>query len=634
MGKGLGGRHGIGQGSTKVEPTYFDSGDHRLFGWLHQPSFGTARGTGLVICNPFGFEAVCSHRSLRTVAAMAAGVGIPTLRFDYQGTGDSADIDPHANQLEVWSNDVLAAIDALQRLTGVERVYLLGIRLGALLAVMAARHRNSLAGIILISPIISGRRYLRELRTAQRAASLAAISEPGRGNESQTIGDGSMEASGFPLSAATLAALTGFDLPLSFTPGFAMLIIDDSRMPVARGWVEAISAAAEIKYLALSGLIEMIYTAPHDAKPSEAILSTVLEWLQRDLVGDMGVAEVGSGDRSDEYAQASNTLTLPGNEPTRDATLTEQALLIGSDPAIFGILTRPRQDEMRRRAVILINAGATYHAGPNRFYVSLARRWALSGYFVLRLDLAGLGDSDTRCGRTDNEVFPAAALDDIRVAIEFLRNRCAIYDVTLCGFCSGAYHALRAAVAQLPVNRILLVNPENFFWKQGTDLHALEPAEVVRRTRGHRERIFSLAAWKRLLTGQIDLWRIARIYVQRPLLALESQLRDCARLLGVRLPHDLGSELETISARGVRVVFIFAYGEAGIELLHIQAGSSIKRLKDRCSIHIIEGADHIFSRSAPRAILGNILNNELFAINPSRAPPIAPSGMDKNQIVI
>ena len=529
MGKVL----GSGQGSTKVEPTYFDSGDHRLFAWLHQPSPHTTRRTGLVICNPFGYEAVCSHRSLRSVAAMAAEVGIPTLRFDYQGTGDSADIDPQANQLEVWANDVLAAIDALKRLTGVERVYLLGIRLGALLAVMAARDRSSLAGIILISPIISGGRYLRELRTAERAASLSAMPAPARSNENLIPGDGSMEASGYPLSAATLAALSGLDLTRSFTPVCEMLIIDDRRMPAARAWAEAISAAAAIKYLALSGLIEMIYTPPHDAKLSGEISSAVLEWLQRDSVEDLGVAETVSVDRGEERAQASNTLTLSGNEPTSDSTLTEQALLIGSAPSIFGILTQPRQDEVRRRAVILVSAGATYHVGPNRFYVSLARRWASSGYFVLRLDLAGLGDSDTRSGRPDNEVFPPAALDDIRVAIEFLRNQYAIDDITLSGICSGAYHALRAAVAQLPVNRILLINPENFFWKQGTDLNALVPAEVVRRTRGHRERVFSLTAWKRLLSGQIDLWRIVKIYMHRPLLALESQLRDGARFFGI-----------------------------------------------------------------------------------------------------
>ena len=38
---------------------------------------------GVVICNPFGYEAICSHRSVRTFAEAAAAAGAPTLRFDY-----------------------------------------------------------------------------------------------------------------------------------------------------------------------------------------------------------------------------------------------------------------------------------------------------------------------------------------------------------------------------------------------------------------------------------------------------------------------------------------------------------------------------------------------------------------------
>ena len=43
-----------------------------------------------MICNPFGFEEVCAHRSLRHLAGAAAAAGIAALRFDYAGCGNSS----------------------------------------------------------------------------------------------------------------------------------------------------------------------------------------------------------------------------------------------------------------------------------------------------------------------------------------------------------------------------------------------------------------------------------------------------------------------------------------------------------------------------------------------------------------
>ena len=137
---------------------------------------------------------------------------------------------------------------------------------------------------------------------------------------------------------------------------------------------------------------------------------------------------------------------------------------------MFGIVTEPYGGDGRRRVVVLVNNGADYHIGSARMYVSLARRWARSGYVVLRMDLAGLGDSNTRQGRPDNEVFPPAAVEDMRVAVEFMRDSYQVGDLTLAGLCSGAYHALRAGLAAVPLNRIFMVNPENFSWKEGTPI--------------------------------------------------------------------------------------------------------------------------------------------------------------------
>jgi hypothetical protein len=67
---------------------------------------------------------------------------------------------------------------------------------------------------------------------------------------------------------------------------------------------------------------------------------------------------------------------------------------------------------------------------------------------------------------------------------------------------AGAHHSLRAAVAMLPVNRILLINPENFFWHEGATLDELQPADVVRNPSVYRERVYSATAGKRLLSGR------------------------------------------------------------------------------------------------------------------------------------
>jgi pimeloyl-ACP methyl ester carboxylesterase len=602
---------------------YFDSGDHKLFGWLHQPPRKTVARTGLVICKPFGYEAICSHSSLRAFAEASAAVGVPCLQFDYLGTGDSADISPQADQLKVWTDDVLAAISELQRHTGVERVILFGIRLGALLATLASRQSKSAAGLILVAPVISGRRYLRELRMARLAAAMgarSADSEKTPNTDDQATHDRSMEASGFSLSAATVAALELVDLTAPHTPSVPeMLIIDGSSAPAARTWAESLSAlSSQTQYLVLPGLIEMLMTAPQYAKIPEAMVAATREWLLRFQGGSPGLPDTDNSQPPNGSSIPSTTaMLLAGNAPETDAVLTERPVFLGSEALIFGIVTEPRQGEMRRRAVILLNAGGTYHVGPNRMHVMFARHWAQSGYVVMRMDLSGLGDSGTRTGRPDNEVFPPAALDDMRAAIDFIRTHYGIEDITLGGLCSGAYHALRAAVAAIPVNRILMINPENFIWKEGTKLDDLQVAEVIRKPGDYRERMFSISAWKRMMSGQVNILRIINIFIRRPLLALESEVRNLARRLHVRLPRDLGWELQEIAARGVRIVFVFARGEAGIDLLKIEAGSSLKPLGDRCRVHVIgaESADHIFSQTGPRAALERILSEELFAPN-------------------
>jgi len=156
-------------------PLYFGPNGRPLFGLLH-PAHGERRADfGIVICNPFGYEATCAYRGVRLIATELAALGVHVLRFDYSGSGDSEDLAPDCDQISAWREDIVAAAGELRRLTGVSRVRLLGLRLGFLLAALAAAECPAVEGLIAVMPVIEG-------AIAQPAAHLAACHMVHRGS--------------------------------------------------------------------------------------------------------------------------------------------------------------------------------------------------------------------------------------------------------------------------------------------------------------------------------------------------------------------------------------------------------------------------------------------------------------------
>lgn len=608
------------------EPFYFPAGEDQLFGWLHPAVGGKRSEWGVVLCNAFGYEAHCGHRSARAFADAASALGMPALRFDYLGTGDSADIDPVADQIEAWSRDIIHAVIELRQRTGVERVCLLGFRLGALLATLAAA-RCGVEALILVAPVLSGRRFLKEARTLQLAADAAQAAASGGAvptwGAEPPAGSGVIELSGHPLSAASIASLKQLEAQAGGMPGVStVLLLDREDLPSAREWGQALARAdVRVDYQMLPGFVEMMMTPPHLGTVPREMLDATRHWLS-------SIAKISAPSRPSRQSDASQAelpaaarqLALGGEDDSAAARLTERPLFLTPDRTVFGIVTEPRRNELRRRAVIIPNSGAEYHVGACRAGVLLARKWARRGYHVLRMDLSGLGDTRTRPGRRDDEVFPVDALADMGAAMELMKTRYRIREFTFVGFCSGGYHSLRAAVAGLPVNRLLMVNVQNFFWDQSMKTDGLQLGEVVRNPAIFRERVFSAAAWKRLLTGRMNVLHVLGVYLDFSLLPLKSRARNLARLLGIRLRNDLGHELQEIITRGVRATFIFSHGEPGIDLLAFEAGSVRKRLGQRLRLRIVHGADHVFSRSGPRALLEQVLSEELFACEENTLP--------------
>ncbi|MEQ9320406.1 MAG: hypothetical protein RIF41_14670 [Polyangiaceae bacterium] len=192
-----------------MNPFFFGSSDDPLFGIYHPPQEGRGKNRGVVICNPFGDEAIKAHRALRQLAMTLSEARMHALRFDYYGSGDSAG-EGELGRLARWVADVGDAADELKDTSGVAKVSFTGLRLGASLALLAASGRRDLDRVALWDPIVNGRAYLDDL---QRIHEIYLAAEfPPTGPPLDRAGFTPHEIMGFPLPPELRAELEALDL--------------------------------------------------------------------------------------------------------------------------------------------------------------------------------------------------------------------------------------------------------------------------------------------------------------------------------------------------------------------------------------------------------------------------------------
>lgn len=147
-------------------------------------------------------------------------------------------------------------------------------------------------------------------------------------------------------------------------------------------------------------------------------------------------------------------------------TYVERPALFGRENSLVGVLTTPRggdsvgAPEGRRPTLVLLNSGIVHRVGPNRLYVTLARRLARHGFTTFRFDLSGLGDS--RVAWDPEASDPRGMTDrDIRLALDWIDDAVGGRDgYVLAGLCSGADNARRAAVRDPRVAGAILIDPD------------------------------------------------------------------------------------------------------------------------------------------------------------------------------
>jgi uncharacterized protein len=203
-------------------------------------------GAGVVLCYPAPQEYMRTHWAFRKLAGLLAVEGFHVLRFDYHATGDSAGDSPEAN-LGQWREDIQTAVRELKDLAGVQRVSVVGLRLGAALAAQACWAGLKVSTLVLWEPVVEGRAYLAELKAIE-AAKVARELYPA----SVRKGPAQEELLGFPFPRALRAAVEQVDLLASPAPVWkadrVALLVSEERPAYLRLRDAAIATGAKVEY--------------------------------------------------------------------------------------------------------------------------------------------------------------------------------------------------------------------------------------------------------------------------------------------------------------------------------------------------------------------------------------------------
>lgn len=528
-----------------------------------------------VVCPPLGHEYIHSHRAVRHLADALARSGVPALRIDYHGTGDSPGSDLDVGRLERWLSDVRVAVAEARALSQGAPVCLLGVRLGATLAALVAAEVD-VNWLALWFPVASGRRYLRELKIFA--------------NPAPATPDAPMEAAGFLLTSQTQAALNPLNLlqVQSKAPGGVLLIQREDMGADSSLQDHLIAQGLSVQSILCPGYADMM-AEPVDTKvPAEAIEATV-NWLR---------SQAEPAGRPSQVEARPDRMRYDFASPAGGVALEDRVCWFGAAQSLCGIHTRPVQPQPGRDGlptIVLLNSGVVHRVGANRLSTSLSRQFAALGFSVFRFDITGIGDSVTSRVEAENDPYPDEAQRDVEAALSYLSRECGAQRFIVAGLCSGGYYSFVAGFEHVgdDLLEVILMNPPNLNWKEEGFLINKEFGEAAY----YRESMRSGDKWKKLLRGQVNVINVAKVAGNYLAQKVRSQSRSLMEQVVPRSGSRVANQLRKIYASKRHVTVVDSSGDPGWEIMMNSSRVVInKGLKGGKLTHLaIADADHTFS---------------------------------------
>jgi uncharacterized protein len=263
--------------AERIVPFYFGPPDKRLFGCCHEPTLERRRKCAVVVCQPIGHEYVNSHRALRQLASRLCYAGFAVLRFDYYGCGDSSG-STEEGRIPQWLEDISTAVSQVRRRTAAVQVCLIGLRVGAALAMMSAAERTAPESLVLWDPVVNGNGYLNGLQRLQKEM-LRFRPKPSSTQDPLDY----MDVLGFPVSRFLQAELKNIDpAAIGTTLAKNVLVIRTDRTTDEAGLQKHVGHLGScFEYRRLDGPQIWLPTTDGSLTVPSQILQSIVSWTSR-----------------------------------------------------------------------------------------------------------------------------------------------------------------------------------------------------------------------------------------------------------------------------------------------------------------------------------------------------------------
>lgn len=201
---------------TCEKPQFFTNRQGvRLFGVLHLPTTMAQRSFGVVYCAPLFEEKLWSHRIAVNFARFLCAIGIPVLRFDYFGDGESEGLFEDAS-VRSRVCDIEDAAEFLRSQASIRAVIPVGLGYGGTLAVSALAASTSIAGVVAWQPIMNGGDYIQNILRTHLSAQMVvhrkiAYDRPALVNQIES--GQTVNVEGYEIGKALYSEMLAVDMP-------------------------------------------------------------------------------------------------------------------------------------------------------------------------------------------------------------------------------------------------------------------------------------------------------------------------------------------------------------------------------------------------------------------------------------